>query len=545
MVPRMSSAPPAAPPPPPSSGSDGWRILALLAVAAAVHWWLVANTAVTARDSMGFARYALALGDGRPWADLLRDEAHPPGYPLAVLAASRLIPTSGLQATEHILLAAQVASSVAGVLLVVPVYRLGRRLFSRPAGFWAALLLQFLPVFARDTADGLSDGLFLLFAMSAISCRVRAMDRARAWPWLLACGLLSGLAYLVRPEGAILPLATLVTLLPRVGKAGVPRTLGALLAVAVGFAVPAGPYVATIGKFTNKPAMIEGANATGAGVPVGGVGLFAETIPDPKELHTFLTTAKEWWKVGHYGVAIYAVVGLLVCVPRVWRDPRFWLPVLYAAGQLAVVLVLGYRKGYVSERHLLPVVAVGVLFAAGGLPTGFALCAGVARRLGWRGLGRVLDGEWWPWVVCAVMVALGAVPVLNTRLHDDRSGHKLAGAALRAEIDALPDDQKAGVVVIDHYQWCQFFSGRATTAIPPDPPVPAQRVVFIVLEFKNGQPETPDFGSDRHKAAVSYYRDPPVGSVPEWVYPARVGQPTEHTRIGLLKITLPPNPVPK
>ncbi len=545
MVPRMPSAPPAVTPPPKLSLADGWRLLALLAVAAAVHGWLVANTAVTARDSMGFARYALALGDPtRPWPDTLREEAHPPGYPLAVLAASRLMPASG-PPTEHILLAAQVASSVAGVLVVIPVYALGRRLFSRSAGFWAALLLQFLPVFARDTADGLSDGLFLLFAMSAVSCRVRAMDRARAWPWLLACGLLSGLAYLVRPEGAIVPLATAVTLLPRIGKAGFARTLGALVAVAVGFAVPSAPYMATVGKFTNKNAMVEGTKRTDAVPPVAGVGVFAETVPDPKELHTFLTTAKEWWKVGHYGVAIYAVTGLLVCLPRVWREPRFWLPVLYAAGQLAVVLALGVRKGYVSERHLLPVVAVGVLFAAGGLPTGFALCTWVANKLRLPAVGRALAWKWWPQLTCAVLVALGVVPVLTTRLHDDRGEHKKAGAALRAEIDALPDEQKAGVVVIDHYQWCQFFSGWATTAIPKDPPVSDQRVVFIVLEFKNGQPETPDFGSERHQMAVNYYRFPPTGAASEWVYPARVGQPTEHTRIGLLKITLSPNPVPK
>jgi hypothetical protein len=101
------------------------------------------------------------------------------------------------------------------------------------------------------------------------------------------------------------------------------------------------------------------------------------------------------------------------------------------------------------------------------------------------------------------------------------------------------------VVVIDHYQWCQFFSGRSVTAIPPDPPPAAERVIFIVLEFKGGQPETPDFGSDRHKAAVNYYRDPPDGSHTDWVYPARQGHPTDQTRVGLLKITLPPKQGPK
>ncbi len=541
MVPRMTPAPPAAPPPPPS-GSDRWRLLVLLAVAAAVHWWVVANTCVTARDSIGFARYALALGDStRSRSNVLREQAHPPGYPLAVLVVSRLIPTHG-PLTEHMLLAAQVASSVAGVLIVIPVYRLGRRLFSPAAGFWSAMLLQFLPVFARDTADGLSDGLFLFFAVSAISCRVRAIDRTRAWPWLLACGLLSGLAYLVRPEGVLVPLAAVATLLPRVRRAGFARTAGAVAALAIGFATPAAPYMAVIGDFTNKRAMKDDAKEEvreDARAPAGGP-VFAETVPDPRAVWTGLITAKEWWKVGHYGVAIYAVIGLAMTVRRVWREPRFWLPVLYAVGQLAVVLVLGFRKGYVSERHLLPVVTVGVLFAAGGMPAWFALWAGLADRVGLTGLGRVTRGEWWPWVLCAVGVGFGSVPVLNTRLHEDRLGHKTAGEELRQAIDALPDDQKKGVVVIDHYQWCQFFSGEATTAIKPDPPEADQRVVFVVLEFKYGEPESPDFNSTRHQMAVNYYRSPPGGVPPEWVYPAEPGHPNSRTRVVLLKITLPP-----
>ena len=253
---------------------------------------------------------------------------------------------------------------------------------------------------------------------------------------------------------------------------------------------------------------------------------------------------KEALKVGHYGVAVYALIGLACVAGRVWREPRFWMPVLYAVGQLAVVLVLGVRKGYVSERHLLPFMTVGVLFAAGGMPPWFAVWAGLARRAGMAGLGRVLDGRWWPGVVCAGLAALGAVPVFNTRLHDDRLGHKTAGEELRKALDALPPDQRAGVVVIDHYQWCQFFSGEATPAIKPDPPVADQRVVFVVLEFKNGEPESPDFTSDRYQMAVNYYRTPPPGSTREWLYPAGPDLPAASTRVALVKITLPPKQVP-
>ena len=66
------------------------------------------------------------------------------------------------------LLATQVASSVAGVLLVIPMYLLGRMLFGRFAGFAGAALFQLLPVPAHVTADGLTEALYLLCAVSAV-----------------------------------------------------------------------------------------------------------------------------------------------------------------------------------------------------------------------------------------------------------------------------------------------------------------------------------------------------------------------------------------
>src|SRR5947209_3580317 len=61
-------------------------------------------------------------------------------------------------------LAAQLASAGASVLLVAPLYWLGRELFSRRVAFGAVLMFQCLPCSGRIVADGLSEGVFLLFA---------------------------------------------------------------------------------------------------------------------------------------------------------------------------------------------------------------------------------------------------------------------------------------------------------------------------------------------------------------------------------------------
>ena len=54
-------------------------------------------------------------------------------------------------------------------------YLIGRILFGRNVGFAAALLFQVLPVPARVTSDGLSEGVYLLAVAVAILLGVRAV----------------------------------------------------------------------------------------------------------------------------------------------------------------------------------------------------------------------------------------------------------------------------------------------------------------------------------------------------------------------------------
>src|ERR1051325_5638631 len=83
-------------------GPDYLRLAALLLVAAAVHGWLIAHTALTARDSLGFARLALCFENpsaapphenGRPknTLDHIRAAERPPGFPLAVWATDSVL----------------------------------------------------------------------------------------------------------------------------------------------------------------------------------------------------------------------------------------------------------------------------------------------------------------------------------------------------------------------------------------------------------------------------------------------------------------------
>ena len=166
-------------------GPDYGRLIVLVLVAVAVHAWLIANTAIPARDSLGYARIALNFsnpngGETNPHEqhqriDVIRSAEQPPGYPLAIWVTEKVLRVvTDLPLADRSLLATQVANATAAVLLVIPMYLIGRMLFGRNIGFAGALLFQVLPVPARVTSDGLSEGLYLLAASIAIMLGVRA-----------------------------------------------------------------------------------------------------------------------------------------------------------------------------------------------------------------------------------------------------------------------------------------------------------------------------------------------------------------------------------
>jgi hypothetical protein len=147
---------------------DWWAIGLLLMLAGLVHGWLFTHTEVAARDCIGFIRYAWRL-EHQPLADVMRTSEVHPGYPVAIHLTKRIVALFYHQSEPSLMeRTAQVVSCVMGLLLVVPMFFLGRELFSARVGFWAALLFQCLPASGRVLSDGLSEAtFFFFFAMSA------------------------------------------------------------------------------------------------------------------------------------------------------------------------------------------------------------------------------------------------------------------------------------------------------------------------------------------------------------------------------------------
>lgn len=483
-------------------GPDYLRLAAVALVAIAVHAWLISHTALTARDSLGFARMALCLenpsaappnDDGRPKNSLdhIRSAEHPPGYPLAVWATDAgLRRISSRSAPDRALLSTQIANAIAAVLLVVPTYLIGRMLFSRNVGFAAALLFQVLPVPVQITSDGLTEGVYLLVAAVAIVLGVRAVRRPRISGFLL-CGLATGAGYLVRPEGLMIAAGPGVVVL----WLGITRVwprdlaLGRLAALLVGVGLVAVPYIAVIGKLTNKKAgqelmnnpmapprpVFQSSQRMTAGLP-----LFAEFWHEQKDAgksHTLWAVQavfKEASKGANYIVWPLAIFAIIAFRRRLATEPGLWVLVVLTICNLALLIYLAARVGYVSERHTLLLTLLACQFAAAGLPLFAAGLGQLLPRIERLGV-RITAAS------ILVAIVASSLPFALKSMHHHREGHKHAGEWLATHMT----DNDA---IVDPFCWAEWYAGRTLYRTSWNPE--KSRNTYVIWENTTATPHS-------------------------------------------------------
>jgi hypothetical protein len=485
-----------------------WGLLAvLLALAAAIHAWLIGHTEVAARDSIGYIRYAWQL-QHQPWADVLRQSDQHPGYPVALLAVS--LPVRHFLGGPESLtmqLSAQLTSTLAGVLLVIPMFYLGGELFDRAVGFWAAALFQCLPASARVMADGLSEATFLLFAATALWLAARALRGSS--PVLFGlCGLFGGLAYLTRPEGALIVAATGLVLLAMQGVPGWGRpwfrSLGCAAGLALAALAVAGPFVAVTGRLTTKPTgqrILETAHPPGGegrspaefdpAQPRGLAGSAGAGTARPTLLASTLAVwwrekdgSRLWWGLralgrevvqGFHHVAwLPALLGLWWFRGRLRVVPGAWAVLLVCLFLGLLLWRVAALMGYLSDRHTLLLILCGTFWAVAAMA---AIGSWLARVLGSRLAGRVpgVGGRFWSILLLLLLTGSGLPRTLQP-LHTNRAGHHAAGLWLANH--TAPTD-----TILDPYCWAHYYAGRVfLEGTTPEPPSGANTARYVVFE---------------------------------------------------------------
>jgi hypothetical protein len=452
---------------------DLGMIAMLLLLSVAIHAWLIRHTVVPARDGIDFLHYAWRLQHD-PWPNVVRTEGQHPGYPLAVLALSAPWRSAAAEDCNAMARYAQVVNALASCLLVVPMFLLGRHLFDRQVGFWAALLFQCLPVSARATSDALSEGLFLLIVAMALLAAVHSL-KSRSLVGFGVCGLFGGFAYLVRPEGVLVVLASALVL--AVGQF-VPafrcpwkRAGGCFAALGVSAVLVGLPYALTIGRFTVKPTSKEilhrqvawknAADPSTKAVQcasVLGVWWSSESDPHGNRLgRSFVAVASEICRGFYYVGWLAALYGLFCYRKRLPATPGAWIVLALCLLHAAAIWRVASVKGYVSERHVLIIVMCGLLWTVLGIEDVASRLPAWVQKLPASRLPRLLPwssaaGAWS--VALPLGFAVSALPRTLQPLHANEAGHRAAGLWLAEH--AAPEE-----VICDPFKWAGYYAGRA------------------------------------------------------------------------------------
>jgi hypothetical protein len=472
-----------------------WQwLLILCAVVVPLRGWLLWNTEVGARDSIGYIRYALRF-DEHSWGEVLRSFDQHPGYPLAIWLTSLPVRAlTGEMTPELMMTSAQLVSALAALLLIWPMFYLGKALLGPAAAFGGVLLFQCLPVSGHHLSDAVSESLFCLWIASALLFAVRGMETFAPRAFALS-GLFAGLAYLTRPEGALAAAATGLALCVTQARGATRRPWrqwsAAMTALAVSAVLVGALYVIPAGSLSNKPSVDAVGDGVGdllghapARVEHAGLALFAvsyhpvEALPQ-RVLLSADAVGRELLNSMHYfGLALVLVPLWSRRRRELFTHPGVWVTTIYSLLHVAVLVALAMSVHYVSDRHVMPLVmllsylaALGVYQIAVWLSAtwqGMPLGPEQAVRLGVAAL------------MC--LVAATCLPRTLRRLHDNRAGHHAAGLWLAPRL--LPGD-----MVDDDHAWSHYYAGQVFLEHKDPPAPPDYRPLCYVVMTRSRDPE--------------------------------------------------------
>ncbi len=216
--------------------------------------WLAVHTEIFYTDGLRYIAQARTIDRGSLVKGLVHS-VDQPIYPTAIVAVHRLM---GGDRPRDWQVAAQIAAVIAGVLVVVPLYLIALELFGASRAWISCLFIYLVPFNGHVLADALSESTFLLFWSIGVWSSLRLLRTARLI-WLVPIIAASALAYLTRPEGLVILVSLVGTLLVfpcwRSLEFPAVQTRWALGLLIGGGLVAAGPFMMLKGGISSKPSM--------------------------------------------------------------------------------------------------------------------------------------------------------------------------------------------------------------------------------------------------------------------------------------------------
>ncbi len=367
--------------------------LVLVGLALIVRVYLYVLTFVISRDGVTFLSLAQCLKQGEI-AKALGHDYHP-FYSVLIAAGSYLIGDAQL--------AGQIISIVAGSLLVIPMFYLGKNLFNEKVGFVTGLLVAFHPHLARISVDVLSDSLYIIFFATGIAIGWNALERRGLLCFFLT-GACAAFAYLTRPEGIGILIVIMFWILigaarRRRFRAG--KAVASALLLVIGFLIFASPYLLYLridtGHWTitkkksivdlmgiqshkgespdkmNHQTKVEKPSTqgeTGRSTSSDAGNFLKPNIYSGIDLECFKKGLKFFIKLTttfHPLLFLFLLFGIYKGKGVFGMDRGQWFILSFLFLYLPILYLLLLNIGYVSHRHLLPVTVIGLVWAAFGI----------------------------------------------------------------------------------------------------------------------------------------------------------------------------------
>jgi len=370
--------------PSPESGRSGRKALIVALLLAAIVQGIIAVRSPTlSKDGIVFIN--MAKGLPRTPVETIRVTDQHPGYPAMILVGRKVAAMfPGTEGHRQWVIGAQLFSGLGGVLSVLLVWMLTRRLFDARVAAVAAILFAALPDFRRNAADAFADMPHLALYLAATWTAVEGFSSKNP-RWFIASGIASGLAYWIRPEGITSALVIGGVLgIMAIIRSGAKRrfALAGLAAIVICAGVVAAPYPLIKGKLTAKKdvtRLMERKTWAPAAAeikpPVSQPDQATEqprsrTSPVFAVARSLCDFASElfgaFFKAIRYFLALPLLIGLIYCHKRREATVPGRLIGLLIACHTALLIALYIIARYISARHAMPIAALAMPWIALG-----------------------------------------------------------------------------------------------------------------------------------------------------------------------------------
>jgi len=272
-------------------------------------------------------------------------------------------------------MAGKLVSSFFGILIIFPIYLLGKRIFDQKIAFLSALFLVIHPYIRRFSADVLKESTYLFFLGTAVWFAWKTVEKDEIYPYFFI-PIFSAIAYLVRPDGIEVVLVVFFYTL-FIKKFNVPGKKGAvILFLILSSVILLFPYLLYLRESTGEWTLSKSKSIGGIfgwGVTVGDLSLTSRIFYSVKKLNLEIIA------IYHPLYISLLIVGLWKRISSLFKNGKGFLIAIcvlhYAILFLMILNLTNWSEGgkpesfVVSGRHVLPLSLISIYWVGEGFLT--------------------------------------------------------------------------------------------------------------------------------------------------------------------------------